>query len=68
MENQYLKTDINNRDTWTYPNMLSGITIVRKENVTEEEIYRIYKYCIEIQQKSQINKIKEDKYNLKIES
>ena len=63
MKNKYLKKDINNQDTWAYPNMSSGVTIIRKGNVSEEEIYEIYKYCIEVQQKAQIKKIKEDKYN-----
>ena len=49
--------NINDRITWMYPDILSGITIIRKENVTQKEIYEIYKYCINIQREALIRKM-----------
>ena len=49
MTKQAMEKNINDRNAWAYPNMPNGVTVVRKENVTEAEIYDIYKYCIEIQ-------------------
>lgn len=46
---QAVKRDVNDSGTWAYPNIPSGVTVIRKENVTDDEIYGIYKECIEIQ-------------------
>ena len=64
MTERHIKRDINDIGTWAYPNIKSGVTVVRKENVTENEIYDIYKDCIDIQRNAYICLIKRrgDKY------
>ena len=53
--------NINDNRTWVYPNIPSGVTVVRKEKVTEDEIYSIYKDCIDIQRNAYIRLITTDK-------
>ena len=57
MTEQFVKRDINARSTWAYPDIPRGVTVVRKESVTEKEIYAIYKECIEIQRDAYIRAI-----------
>ena len=59
MTKQHTKRDINDKSTWAYPNIPSGVTIIRKENVTDDDIYKIYKECIEIQRNAYIRTLKQ---------
>ncbi|MCL2773899.1 MAG: hypothetical protein FWD71_11170 [Oscillospiraceae bacterium] len=67
MAKQLIKRDINDSRTWTYPNIPSGVTVIRKENVTENEIYEIYKDCIDIQRNAYLRLMQkqEDKSSVK---
>ncbi|MCL1859883.1 MAG: hypothetical protein FWF92_11710 [Oscillospiraceae bacterium] len=65
MTKKYIKPDINNINTWAYPNIPSGVTVIRKEAITENEIYKIYKDCIEIQRYAYISLLKTNKNRIK---
>lgn len=54
MAEKAAERDINENRTWAYPDIQSGVTVIRKENVTENEIYAIYKDCIDIQRSAYI--------------
>ena len=58
MTKRLIKRDINDISTWAYPSIPSGVTVVRKTNVTEAEIYNIYRDCIEIQRNAYIRILK----------
>jgi len=59
-----IKRDINDVSTWAYPNIPSGVTVLRKEDVTEAEIYNIYRDCINIQRNAYLRLIKEQEHEL----
>ena len=59
MTKQQTKRNINDKSTWAYPNISNGVTIIRKENVTDDEIYEIYKECIEIQRNAYVRTLKQ---------
>jgi len=59
-----IKRDINDVSTWAYPNIPSGVTVLRKEDVTEAEIYGIYRDCINIQRSAYLRLIKEQGHEL----
>lgn len=52
--NKSVKRNIDDIRTWAYPGIPGGVTVIRKLNVSEEEIYDIYKNCIEIQRNAYI--------------
>ena len=58
MTEKFIKGDINDKNTWAYPTIPKGITIIRKENIIENEIYNIYKDCIDIQRNAYIRQLK----------
>jgi len=57
------KRDIKDSGTWAYPDIPGGVTVIRKENITENEIYNIYKDCIEIQRNACIRLLKHKNTN-----
>jgi ssDNA-specific exonuclease RecJ len=58
-----IKRNIDDKSTWAYPDIPSGITIIRKirkkHETDEVNVYKIYKECIEIQRAACIRKQKE---------
>ena len=64
MTKRLINRDINDRSTWAYPDIPSGVTVVRKTNVTKAEIYNIYIDCIEIQRNACLRILKQQNGDL----